>query len=381
MEGNGIKLADDIIKMGIELGASDIHLEPWEEELKIRMRVDGVLRDIDKVGMSRLALISRMKIMSGMDIAEKRIPQDGRCEIEFAQRKVDLRLSSLPTIWGEKIVVRILDKAQNLLDLKNLHFSDANLRLYQNLFTSAYGMVLLTGPTGSGKSTTLYATLSELNHADKNIVTIEDPVEYQLPGISQVAVNNKTGLTFAKGLRSILRQDPDIIMVGEIRDGETANIAIKAAMTGHLVFSTLHTNSAISALTRLSDMGVERYGLASAFRGCVAQRLVRKLCPLCKRKRLAKPYELSYLGLDGHLEVYETNGCSACSHTGFKGRLAVNEIFVFDDELMDAFMKNSSEKELAQIAGHKGMQNMREDAKAKVLLGLTTVDELLRVGV
>lgn len=381
LEGNGIKLADDIINIGIELDASDIHLEPTEKELVIRMRVDGILREIDTVGVSRFALISRIKIMSGLDIAEKRIPQDGRCEIDYQKRKVDLRISCLPTIWGEKIVIRILDKNKNILDIKSLDLSETNLELYRSLYTQPHGIILLTGPTGSGKSTTLYATLADINIVEKNIITIEDPVEYQLPGINQVAVNNKTGLTFANGLRAIVRQDPDIIMVGEIRDKETACIAVNAALTGHLVLSTVHANNAISTLTRLVDMGIERYQLASVLKGSVAQRLVRRLCENCRVKRYAKAYELAYLGTEEPLEIYGPTGCKQCCNTGYKGRIAIQEVLRFDDEIMDAFLGCRNEKELWAMAKRKGTVSMREDGKEKVLLGLTTVDELLRVGI
>lgn len=381
MEGNSLKLTDDILKMGIAMGASDIHLEPTEEDLKIRMRIDGVLREVARVGASRAALISRIKIMSGLDIAEKRVPQDGRSEFVFEKRKVDLRVASLPTIFGEKIVVRILDKAKSLQDISSLNFSQENLSIYEKLYRAPHGMVLLTGPTGSGKSTTLYATLEKLNSVEKNIITVEDPVEYQLPGINQVAVNVKTGLSFAKGLRSIVRQDPDIIMVGEIRDAETAEIAVHAALTGHLVLSTLHANTAIGAVTRLLDMGIERYQLVAAFNGSVSQRLVRKLCDKCKKKRSAKSYELEYLGKNNNMDLYAPCGCSECGNTGYRGRVAVHEIFVMDDDVLDIFVRGANEKELSALAVNKGMKTLREDGRTKVLLGLTTVEELLKAGV
>ena len=381
MEGNGIKLADDIINLGIELGASDIHLEPLEENLRIRMRVDGLLRVVDYVESSKAALISRIKIMSGMDIAEKRIPQDGRYEFTYENRKIDLRIACLPTIFGEKIVIRILDKGKSLLNLDALSFSETNRERYKKLYKSPHGIVLLTGPTGSGKSTTLYATLLEINSLEKNIITIEDPVEYQLDGINQVSVNVKTGLDFANSLRSILRQDPDVIMVGEIRDGITADIAIESGLTGHTVLSTLHCNTAVGTITRLLDMGVEKYRVASALRGSVAQRLVRRLCPKCKTKRQANTFELSYLGLKENFEVYEPKGCEVCNNIGFKGRLALQEIFIMDDVFVEALVKNASEKELQSLAVQKGMKTLHEDGREKVLQGLTTVDELLRVGV
>jgi len=381
MEGNGIKLADDIIRLGVEIGASDIHLEPSDEKLRIRMRIDGVLREIDSVISSRTALISRIKIMSGLDIAEKRIPQDGRSEIFYQNRKIDLRIASLPTIFGEKIVIRILDQGKNMLSIGSLDFSEENLHRYECLYKVPHGIVLLTGPTGSGKTTTLYSTLGELNSVEKNIIAIEDPVEYQLDGINQVSVNSKTGLTFARGLRSIVRQDPDIIMVGEIRDEETASIAVQAALTGHLILSTLHTNTAIGAITRLLDMGIERYKLASALKGSAAQRLVRRLCEKCKKKRSAKAYELAYLESDTPVELYKPSGCPDCDNIGYRGRIAIQEVFVMDEQVLNSFARGASEKEIEKIAFEKGMKSMREDGVNKVFLGLTTVDELLKAGI
>lgn len=381
MEGNGIQLADEIIKLGVEMGASDIHLEPNNDYLRIRMRIDGVLREIDNVGSSRIALISRIKIMSGLDIAEKRIPQDGRSEIVFQNRKIDLRIASLPTIFGEKIVIRILDQGKNLLSISSLNFTEDNLQRYQQLYKFPHGMVLLTGPTGSGKTTTLYATLGAVNSIERNIIAIEDPVEYQIDGINQVSVNVKAGLTFAKGLRSIVRQDPDIIMVGEIRDEETAGIAVQAALTGHLILSTLHTNNAVGTITRLLDMGVDRYQLAAALKGSVAQRLVRKLCEKCKKKRTSKTYELAYLRMTESIDVYEACGCSACDNTGYKGRIAIQEVFIMDEEILGSFVSGAGEKEIEILARKRGMKSMHEDGKIKTLLGLTTIDELLKAGI
>ena len=283
-----LRLLDGIIVQGLEAGASDIHLEPGTERNRVRYRIDGVLQQAQRIPMERhAALISCVKLMAGMDIAEKRKSQDGRSQIAHSGQKIDLRISSLPTIQGEKIVIRVLDSEANQLRLEDMGFSGENMVLYRTMYKASYGLVLITGPTGSGKTTTLYATLKELNQPERNIITVEDPIEYRMEGVNQVAVNTKTGMTFANGLRSILRQDPDIIMIGEIRDRETAEIAIQAALTGHLVFSTLHTNTAAGAVTRLLDMGIEPYLAASALRGVVAQRLVRKLCPACKEKYMA----------------------------------------------------------------------------------------------
>ena len=279
-----LRLLDGIIVQGLEAGASDIHLEPGMERNRVRYRIDGVLQQAQRIPMERhAALISCVKLMAGMDIAEKRKPQDGRSQVTHSGKKIDLRISSLPTIQGEKIVIRVLNSEANQLRLEDMGFTGDNLARYRTMYKASYGLVLITGPTGSGKTTTLYATLQELNQPERNIITVEDPVEYRMEGMNQVSVNVKTGMTFANGLRSILRQDPNIIMIGEIRDRETAEIAIQAALTGHLVFSTLHTNTAAGAVTRLLDMGIEPYLAASALRGVVAQRLVRKLCPVCKK--------------------------------------------------------------------------------------------------
>ena len=282
-EVQAVKFVNELLELAVKKNASDIHIEPLEEVTRVRLRIDGLLCNVVEVlRINHSAIVSRIKIICGMDIAEKRLPQDGRVEVEVSGSKVDLRVSTLPVINGEKVVIRLLEKSQKLLQLEALNFSESNFKIYKQLINSPHGIILLTGPTGSGKSTTLYATLQELNDETKNIITIEDPVERTIEGINQIAVNNKAGLTFATGLRSIVRQDPNIIMVGEIRDGETAKIAVQAALTGHLVFSTLHTNNAIGAVTRLLDIGIEPFLLAAALRGVVAQRLVRTICPYCK---------------------------------------------------------------------------------------------------
>ena len=280
-----LRLLDTVIVQGLEAGSSDIHLEPGNEFNRVRYRIDGVLQQAQRISMERhTALVSCVKLMAGMDIAEKRKPQDGRAQVTHGGQKIDLRVSSLPTVLGEKVVIRVLDSEANQLDLEDMGFTKTNLAYYRAMYKSSYGLILVTGPTGSGKTTTLYATLQELNRPERNIITIEDPVEYRMDGVNQVAVNTKIGMTFASGLRAILRQDPNIIMIGEIRDRETAEISIQAALTGHLVFSTLHTNTAAGAITRLLDMGIEPFLAASALRGIVAQRLVRKLCPVCKQE-------------------------------------------------------------------------------------------------
>ena len=392
-----LRLLDGIIVQGLEAGASDIHLEPGTERNRVRYRIDGVLQQAQRIPMERhAALISCVKLMAGMDIAEKRKSQDGRSQIAHSGQKIDLRISSLPTIQGEKIVIRVLDSEANQLRLEDMGFSGENMVLYRTMYKASYGLVLITGPTGSGKTTTLYATLKELNQPERNIITVEDPIEYRMEGVNQVAVNTKTGMTFANGLRSILRQDPDIIMIGEIRDRETAEIAIQAALTGHLVFSTLHTNTAAGAVTRLLDMGIEPYLAASALRGVVAQRLVRKLCPACKEKYMAdkgmwgwkrfrNPVCDENMGdalkpPDG-LILYRQSGCDACRRSGYRGRMAVHEVLPVNAVLKDKISRGASEQELwnAAKAEFPGISSLEEDGMQKVKQGITSVQELLRV--
>ena len=378
-----IKIVNSIIEQAVRERASDIHIEPEDDETRVRFRVDGVLRSaITLPRASIAAIVSRVKIMAEMDIAEKRVPQDGRINIEVNGRSIDLRISTLPTIVGEKVVMRILDKNLSSVAIEDLKFSEENLRIYKGLYSSPHGIVLMTGPTGSGKSTTLYSTLTELNSIEKNIITVEDPVEYRVAGINQVPVNNKAGLTFATGLRSILRQDPNIVMVGEIRDVETARISIHAALTGHLVFSTLHTNDSAGAITRLIDMGVEPFLVASALRGVVAQRLVRCICPNCKKEYLAAPEERAYLGLsdhEGEVKLYQGEGCGKCNFTGYTGRMALHEVLPIVPEMKNLILKNGSETEIFAIARKYGTTSVKEDGIAKVLQGKTTLSELLRV--
>ncbi|MBO5590172.1 MAG: type II/IV secretion system protein [Acidaminococcaceae bacterium] len=381
-----LRLLDAIIVKGLEEKASDIHLEPGEGTDRIRYRIDGVLQQAQRIPMERhTALISCVKLMAGLDIAEKRIPQDGRAQITHEGKSVDLRVSSLPTIAGEKVVIRILDSGTQHLCLDDMGFTKEHLTLYRNMYRASYGLVLLTGPTGSGKTTTLYATLQELNRPERNIVTVEDPVEYRIEGINQVAVNLKAGMTFASGLRSILRQDPNVIMIGEIRDRETAEISIQAALTGHLVFSTLHTNTAAGAVTRLLDMGIEPYLAASALRGIVAQRLVRRLCPECKRSYNLNPtmWEWKYLNmLQGTgASLYNAAGCEHCHQSGYSGRVAIHELLPVTVEVKNKIMQRASEEELWNTACNEfsGLTTLEEDGRRKVCDGVTSVQELLRV--
>ncbi|MHB1421172.1 MAG: type II secretion system ATPase GspE [Bacillota bacterium] len=379
-----VKAVNSIIQQAVKDKASDIHIEPHEEELRVRFRMDGVLRDIMEMPKRyHTYMVARIKILAGMDIAERRLPQDGRVKLKVENRQVDLRINTLPTIFGEKIVIRLLDKSSAMLELKDLGFQEDILARYKNLISQAYGIVLVTGPTGSGKTTTLYATLNAINSPEKNIITIEDPVEYVLDGINQVNINTKAGLTFAGGLRSILRQDPDIIMVGEIRDGETADIAVRAATTGHLVFSTLHTNDASGAVTRLVDMGVEPFLVASSVIGVIAQRLVRGICPKCKIS-YALPEagsERKFLGLspDQPLTFYKGTGCGFCEDSGYKGRVAIHEIMPFSRPLREIVMQKSSAEELREMAKNHGMISLRDDGVQKALKGLTSVEEVMRV--
>lgn len=379
---NNLRIVDDLLAEAVHKRASDIHLEPLGTKARIRLRIDGELHDFCDVSMGTyLSWGSRLKIISGMDIAEKRVPQDGH--LEYENMTVDMRISTLPTIFGEKIAIRILNKTQGFLELEKLQFSQENRKFYEKLYGSAHGMVLFTGPTGSGKTTTLYATLNELNKSNVNIITIEDPVEYKLVGVNQVSVNNKSGLTFARGLRSIVRQDPDIIMVGEIRDEETASIGLQAALTGHRVFSTLHTNTAIGAVSRLLDMGIPRYLLTAALRGVVGQRLVRQICPNCASYYHASRLEKLYLGHSSNEELLlcRGTGCSHCNGSGFYGRLALHEVWTITEEMAVMIAEGKTESELLQKAVASGFNSLREDGISKVLAGKTTVTELLREGI
>lgn len=372
------KLAENLLHLALAQGASDMHIEPDGQGVRVRIRVDGLLQQLCVLPRTQQStLLTQLKVWSGMDIAEKRVPQDGRLLLEHEGSEVDLRLASLPTVNGEKLAIRFLQRQDNLLQLEQLQFSESNLQRYRQLFHQPNGLVLLTGPTGSGKTTTLYATLQELDAAAGNIITLEDPVEYKL------AVNRRSGLTFAAGLRSVVRQDPDVIMLGEIRDEETAAMAVHAALTGHLVLSTLHTNDAIGAVYRLLDMGIADYLLAAGLCGVLAQRLLRRPCRYCGERRLATAAELQYLGrsADEKLQVVQAHGCEHCHGTGYRGRLALHELVVFDKRMQQLLVNGADEAELLQEARKHGWRSLYADAVDKVLQGATTVEELWRVGI
>lgn len=377
-----VRLADSIITSAVDIHASDIHIEPQEPDLKVRYRVDGVLIEALEVPSSvQKELISHIKILAEMDISEKRLPQDGHITLVHNERDYDLRVSSLPAAGGEKIVIRILDSATGLKKLSQIVTSPAELDIFQRLIINPYGIILLTGPTGCGKTTTLYSLLQELNKPDRNIVTVENPVEYRLKGLTQVQINTTIGMTFASSLRSILRQDPDIILIGEIRDEETAEIAINAAQTGHLVLSTLHTNTAVGALSRLYSLDVPPFHAASALLGVVAQRLVRSLCPRCKEACNATPEEIAGLGLtaeEGSMQLYRAKGCSYCRNTGYKGRQAVYEILTITPEIRQLINKESCEDEIKHLAMHQGMKTLRQQGIRHVMEGSTSVEEVYR---
>jgi general secretion pathway protein E len=379
-----IKLVNLLVSGAIKDRASDIHVEPYSGNLKIRYRIDGILYDILNLPRRiQSPLTSRIKIMAKLNIAEKRLPQDGRIEIKIADRLVDIRVSVIPTAFGERVVLRLLDKTANILMLSDLGMHDERIRLLNKLIKSPYGIILVTGPTGSGKTTTLYAALSTINHPEINIITIEDPIEYQMDGVGQIQVNPKIDLTFAAGLRSIVRQDPDVILIGEIRDRETAEIAIQSSLTGHLVFSTLHTNDAASAVTRLIDMGIEPFLVTSSIIAIIAQRLVRVLCPHCKEVYVPDEESLSNLGLDRSVlqknTFYRKKGCNLCMQTGFRGRTAIFEIMIVDDEIKRLVLKTSDANQINELALKRGMITLQKDGIDKVLKGITTTEEVLRV--
>ncbi|NHT16258.1 ATPase, T2SS/T4P/T4SS family [Cellulomonas sp. IC4_254] len=380
-----VRYVDLLVTQAITDRASDIHIEPTEHDLRVRYRIDGVLHETQRSPKQiQAGVISRVKIMSDIDIAEKRKPQDGRMSVTHEGTKVDLRVATLPTVWGEKIVMRILDNSTASLDLTDLSFLDHNLETYRAAYTKPYGMLLVTGPTGSGKSTTLYATLNAVSKPEINVITVEDPVEYRLPGINQVQVNAKAGLTFASALRSILRSDPDVVLLGEIRDHETAQIAIEASLTGHLVLSTLHTNDAPSAVTRLIEMGIEPYLVGSALDCVVAQRLARKLCERCAEPYAPTPQELlgaRFPWLEGEPvpELRRPVGCVACSGTGYRGRLALHEVMSVTDEIEQQAVAGAPATDIGRTALKQGMVTLRDDGWQKVAAGRTSLEEILRV--
>jgi type IV pilus assembly protein PilB len=378
-----VRLVNLLITQAVTDRASDIHLEPSEHDIRIRYRIDGVLHEVMRSPKNiQNALISRLKVMADINIAERRVPQDGRVGLVVGGRAVDLRVATLPTVYGEKVVLRILDKTSVLLRLEDLGFLEGPYTRFEGAFRKPYGTILATGPTGSGKSTSLYATLNIINTADRNIITIEDPVEYRLPGVNQIQVNVKAGLTFASALRSILRADPDIILVGEIRDRETALIAMEAALTGHLVLSTLHTNDAASAVTRLIEMGVEAYLVASALDCVVAQRLARKLCERCREEYEPTEAELEGAGVspDSGIErLFRPVGCPACGKTGFRGRVGLYEVMLVSEEIEKLTVERISSEEIRKVAVEQGMITLRNDGLEKVRMGLTSLDEVFRV--
>ena len=380
-----VKFVNLLISQAVNDGASDIHIEPAERDLRVRFRIDGVLHEVMRSPKSiQSGVISRLKIMAEVDIAERRVPQDGRISLAVSGKAIDLRFSTLPTVYGEKVVMRVLDKTSVLLELSDLGFLAENEKRFAEAYTKPYGMILVTGPTGSGKSTTLYATLNVVNSPEVNIITTEDPVEYRLPGINQVQVNRKVGLTFANALRSILRQDPDVVLVGEMRDAETAQIGIEAALTGHLVLSTLHTNDAASALTRLTEMGVEPFLVSSATDCVLAQRLARRVCKKCAEPERPDAHVLKEAGFPDDIvedrpEILKAMGCSSCSNTGYKGRLAIHEVMTVTEEIERLCVARASSDEVKRVAVEQGMKTLREDGLQKVLMGMTTIEEVGRV--
>lgn len=380
-----VKLVNGVISQGVDDRASDIHFEPQEKEMIVRFRIDGVLHEIMSVPKRmQSGVLSRLKVMADIDIAERRIPQDGRIGLTVGGKSIDVRVASMPTVYGEKIVLRLLDKSSALIGLADLGFSEKAIKRYKMSYMKPYGAILVTGPTGSGKSTTLYATLNVLNTKEKNIITVEDPVEYRLGGINQTQINPKAGLTFASGLRAILRSDPDIVMVGEIRDRETAQISIEAALTGHLVLSTLHTNDAPGALSRLTEMGIEPFLTASAIECVLAQRLARKLCPSCKEaykptEEALRQNEFPPDIIDKDITLYRPNGCRKCNNTGYKGRLGLYEVMIVSEAIERLTVERKSADEISRVAQAEGMVTLREDGIYKVLKGLTSMEEIGRV--
>ncbi|WP_235341730.1 GspE/PulE family protein [Bifidobacterium boum] len=376
-----------LINQAIDDNCSDIHIEPQEDGLEVRYRIDGVLHVFQKAPKAMIqGVISRIKVMADLDIGERRKPQDGRITVRHAGKSVDLRVATLPTVWGETVVMRILSTPAGNLKVEDLNFSKRNFEVFQKAYSRPYGMVLVTGPTGSGKSTTLYATLGDVAKPEINIITVEDPVEFRMRGINQVQVNNKAGLTFAAALRSILRADPDVVLIGEIRDQETATIAIEASLTGHLVLSTLHTNDAPSAVTRLSEMGVEPFLVSSSLAAVMAQRLARRLCKRCRKEDKATPAELAMMGIpykpgDELPTVWRPVGCRECSNTGYKGRVAIQQVMGVDTTMEELIAKGATSLEIEEAAKANGMTSLREDGWAKALAGITSVEEVLRVTV
>ena len=379
-----IKLVNVMLSQAVKDKASDIHIEPTQKGLKIRYRLDGILYDmISPQKQIQSALISRVKVMADMNIAEKRLPQDGRIEIRIGDKNIDIRASTIPTAFGERVVLRLLDKTKIFISISELGMPDERLDEFNELINAAHGIFLVTGPTGSGKTTTLYGALSTINNTDKNIITIEDPIEYQLDGVGQIQVNPKIDLTFARGLRSIVRQDPDVILVGEIRDLETAEIAIQSALTGHLVFSTLHTNDSASAVTRLIDMGIEPFLITSSVIAILAQRLVRVICPKCKEEYHPDEQSLAKVGITPQMlkgrKIYRGTGCPACLNTGYAGRTGIFELLIVNESIQNLILKTSDSNAIKQKAIENGMVTLRQNGAQKILSGITTIEEVFRV--
>ncbi|MBE6835547.1 MAG: type II secretion system protein GspE [Ruminococcaceae bacterium] len=384
-----VQLINQIINNSVRAGASDVHIEALERNMRVRFRIDGVLQEVMTNPLKIYnSAVSRVKVIGGMDIAEKRIPQDGRATVRFDDRTFDLRIATLPTVYGEKVVMRLLERRSESLHLKDIKFSPRQVDRFIDAIHKPYGFILVTGPTGSGKSTTLYATLADISTNEKNTITLEDPVERRMPGINQVQMNNRAGMTFAAGLRSILRSDPDIVMVGEIRDAETAKIAIEAALTGHMVLSTLHTNDAPTAITRLDEMGVEPFLTASSLVGVLAQRLVRKLCKSCKEpytltkeelKNILPDYPFENFPDKNEFTFYEPKGCLSCNNTGYKGREAVFEFLTVTEEMRQLILRRANGPEIKELAQKQGMLTLRQDAIYKITEGSTSIEEMLRV--
>lgn len=379
-----IKLVNLMLSQAVKARASDIHIEPYQNRIKIRHRVDGILYDmLTPPKHIQSTLISRIKIMAKLNIAEKRLPQDGRMEIRIGDKNVDIRVATLPTAFGERVVLRLLDKTNVLLKLSDLGMPEEGLKVFNGLIKYAHGIILVTGPTGSGKTTTLYAALSTINNPDINIITIEDPIEYQIEGIGQIQVNPKIDLTFANGLRSIVRQDPDVILVGEIRDLETAEIAIQSALTGHLVFSTLHTNDSASAVTRLIDMGIEPFLVTSSVIAILAQRLVRNVCNECREAYIPDEESLQNIGITPEMssgkKIYRGKGCQSCLNTGYRGRIGIFEMMILDDPIKSLILKTSDSNTIKHKAVEQGMVTLRQDGALKVINGVTSVEEVLRL--
>ncbi|MCY6370914.1 GspE/PulE family protein [Clostridium ganghwense] len=377
-----VKLIDSVIKNAVKANASDIHIEPFENYIRIRYRVDGALQEVLRTSKDNMgSLVTRIKILASLNIAEKRIPQDGRIITKIDEQQIDLRVSSLPTVFGEKIVIRVLKKNESLINKEDMGMTCEDMDKLERIIKSPYGIILATGPTGSGKSTTLYTLLTELNSGERNIVTVENPVEYTIDGVNQVNVNTKAGMTFASGLRAILRQDPDIVMIGEIRDAETAQISVRAAITGHLVLSTIHTNDTASTIARLMDMGIESYLLASSVSGLISQRLVRKICPKCKAKYEASSYEKKMLGIDKNeeLKLYKGEGCTYCNNTGYYGRKGIYEIMEITREHRDLIQDEESVDKIRDLNRSMGMKTLKKACKELVLKGQTTIEELTKV--